>query len=252
MLYYIIPPIIIILSLSTLIFFLFRKVSDLPEGVVAVAPRNRIKWNRFGEFFSVLGHFGLKVLERLMQKIKLFSLKFHNISNVWFHSIRKKREEHRLSQEQKRQVILAENKFVEKENELTPKNQVEIAKKVSFASKSEDIVSSLDAENEAPVIERKSRMRMKNFQMVSSRVTKPERKSVVTKVKNKMEDALIKRIAINPRDIEAYERLGDYYIEQDNLQDALECYRQVLRLSPVHHKAKMKINKIERVLAKGF
>ena len=63
-----------------------------------------------------------------------------------------------------------------------------------------------------------------------------------------MEEVLIKRIAINPKDIEAYERLGDYYLEGENYQDSKECFKQVLKLSPTHHKARLKIRKLEKLI----
>ncbi len=68
--------------------------------------------------------------------------------------------------------------------------------------------------------------------------------------KNQLEDILVERISMNPRDIEAYERLGDYYLEQSNLVDAKECYRQVLKLSPAYRLVKIKIRRLERLLEK--
>lgn len=68
--------------------------------------------------------------------------------------------------------------------------------------------------------------------------------------KNQLEDILVERISMNPRDIEAYERLGDYYLEQKNLVDAKECYRQVLKLSPAYRLVKIKIRRLERLLEK--
>lgn len=252
MLYYIIPPIIIILSLGTLIFFLFKKVSQLPDGVVLIEEKPPVKWGRFSELLAILGHFGLKLLERLMQRMKLFSLKFHNASNDLFHSIRKKREQHRIKQEQDKQARIdnfRQKNLIEEEEEMEPA----ITAKVMPSSRETGRQAErpvIFQEEETPAIARRPRIKTDSFQMVSKNVTRPERKAVVTRAKSKLEDALIKRIAVNPRDIEAYERLGDYYIEQDNMADALECYRQVLRLSPVHYKAKSKIRRIERMLAK--
>ena len=82
--------------------------------------------------------------------------------------------------------------------------------------------------------------------MIGSAVTMPQQKMVMVE-KNKLEEALIKRIAINPRDIEAYERLGDYYLENENFQDSLECFKQVLHLSPAHHKARLRIRRLEKM-----
>ncbi|QQS16116.1 MAG: tetratricopeptide repeat protein [Candidatus Moraniibacteriota bacterium] len=72
----------------------------------------------------------------------------------------------------------------------------------------------------------------------------------VPQKKEQLEDILVERISLNPRDIEAYERLGDYYLEQQNLVDAKECYRQVLKLSPAYRLVKIKIRKLERLLEK--
>ncbi len=80
---------------------------------------------------------------------------------------------------------------------------------------------------------------------ISEREDVPE----ITK-KSQLEDILVERISMNPRDIEAYERLGDYYLEQKNLTDAKECYRQVLKLSPAYRLVKIKIRRLERLLEK--
>lgn len=81
------------------------------------------------------------------------------------------------------------------------------------------------------------------FPAISTESNPPSRK-------DQMEDILVERISMNPRDIEAYERLGDYYLEQKNLVDAKECYRQVLKLSPAYRLVKIKIRRLERLLEK--
>lgn len=63
------------------------------------------------------------------------------------------------------------------------------------------------------------------------------------------EESLIALIADNPKDHNAYEALGDHYMEAGNVQDAKECYRQVLKLSPAHRGVKMKIRRLEKILA---
>lgn len=68
--------------------------------------------------------------------------------------------------------------------------------------------------------------------------------------KDQFEEILIERIVSNPRDVEAYERLGDYYLENDNYVDAKECYRQVLKLSPVNRLVKIKIRRLEKILGR--
>lgn len=84
--------------------------------------------------------------------------------------------------------------------------------------------------------------------MVSESVTRPE---VVRRISRDAlrEERLIGRIAANPKDFTAYEDLGDYYLEVGNITDAKECYRQVLKLSPVHRMVKIKIRRLEKLLA---
>ena len=81
--------------------------------------------------------------------------------------------------------------------------------------------------------------------MISSKVVQPDSRN---EVKNEFEKALIERIALNPRDIEAYERLGDYYIEIGNFSDSLSCFEEVLRLSPINRKAKIKLKRLQKIV----
>ena len=63
-----------------------------------------------------------------------------------------------------------------------------------------------------------------------------------------LERALIDRIAMAPKDVAAYEELGDYYLKHGNLGDAKACYRQVLKFSPVHRMVKIKVRRLEKLL----
>lgn len=93
---------------------------------------------------------------------------------------------------------------------------------------------------------------VRRLRSTRERTTFPARSAepVVPQKREQLEDILVERISLNPRDIEAYERLGDYYLEQGNLVDAKECYRQVLKLSPAYRLVKIKIRKLERLLEK--
>lgn len=217
MLNYILPPIIIVISVAILIMFLFRKAAQLPEQEDSLQESTG-NHQKLSLIFSVAGQFGLKVLERMMHRLKLGSLKFHNISNDWFQSIREKRQ----------QKIKTEQERIEKsfENEEILKREFPTARKI-----------------ESIEVDRDKEVRP----MIRETVTRPQSQVQITE-KNKLEDALIRRIAINPKDIEAYERLGDYYLESANMQDSLECFKQVLRLSPTHHKARLRIRRLEKAL----
>jgi len=86
--------------------------------------------------------------------------------------------------------------------------------------------------------------------MVSQEVAQPSKKEMNIS-REKYEEILIERIALNPRDMNAYEQLGDYYMNGRNFQDAKECYKQVLKFSPGNHSTKTKIRRLERILAKN-
>jgi tetratricopeptide (TPR) repeat protein len=220
MLYYIIPPLVIIICLAILASFLFKKASQIParefshpadgekRGLKKIARATGQKTMQLT----------LRILERAMQWFKLLSLRFHNLFQKWFQSIREKRK--------KTDVLKKENLF-EKEN-VVSRNPAEERKPV-FGT---DILPERE---------------VKNFPMVSKRIVHPEPQ---VETKNRLESALIERIASNPQDIEAYERLGDYYAEQGNNPDALECFRQVIKLSPLNRKARVKLRKLERILGK--
>lgn len=67
-------------------------------------------------------------------------------------------------------------------------------------------------------------------------------------IKERLEEILIERIAANPKDLEAYERLGEYYMEIGNLDHSKECFKQVIKLDPGNRSVKYKIRKLERLL----
>ncbi len=216
MLNYILPPIIIIISVSILIMFLFRKVEKMPAHEILSDEEDGNGNKQKVKIFSMAGEFLLKFMERMMHRSKLWSLKFHNVSNVWFQRIREKRQRsERIAKE-------ALEKDVQNGNGMEQDNSNVVGSKDNLL---------LQDKGPRP--------------MVSAGATMPQKKAVMEK--NKLEEALIRRIAINPRDIEAYERLGDYYMESENSRDALECFKQVLRLSPTHHKARLRIRRLERM-----
>ena len=231
MLSYIIPPIVIVLSLAALIFFLFRKSSNIPEELILKEKRNEIRGidtekQKLFRFTQLI----LKISEKIMQRFKLFSLKFYNKTDNWFHSIKEKRENR-----------IGNGKGMEKE----------------------EIVSSQDRES---AIEQRREMRVDNVvvrkdsvkaeemevdvePMISKEAVHPDSKN---QVRNEFEKALIERIAFNPKDIEAYERLGDYYIEVGNFNDSLACFDEVLKLSPVNRRAKIKAKRLQKIVFNGL
>ncbi len=219
MLYYIIPPLIIIMGLAILASFLFRKVNQVPRSELTFLDEGEKKVRKgFWTVFSkMLSKFILKILEKLTQRFKLYSLKFHNCSQGWFQSIKKRRE---------KQIIREFPADAEKKGEMKP-----------------EVFPKQEIKVHQPKIIRTEEIR--TSPMVSRKVVLPEQETVV---KDRLEDALIERIATNPSDIEAYERLGDYYMDKGSYEEALECFKHVLKLSPMHRKAKTRIRRLGRML----
>jgi tetratricopeptide (TPR) repeat protein len=221
MLYYIVPPLIIIVCLAILISFLFRKASQIPPREFSHPAGGEERGFRkiLKSTNRITGQLTLKTLERLMQWFKLLSLKFYNLCQKGFQSIRKKRERSATKAPQ----------HLSQQEEIKKTQKPEEEERPIFKT---DIV-------------RKREIR--GYPMVSEKVVHPEPQA---EMKSRLEAALIERIAANPQDIEAYERLGDYYFEQGNHHDALECFRQVLKLSPANRKARVRLKRLERISEK--
>jgi|GEM_PF-3314501 len=68
-------------------------------------------------------------------------------------------------------------------------------------------------------------------------------------VNDPTEAGLIQSVERDPQNAESYERLGDFYMERQNFEDARECYKYVLRLDPRHRRAQEAMKNLDRVLA---
>ena len=216
MLNYIVPPIIIVIATSVLVIFLFKKARQIPMQEITADEIEEEDVSRMSAIGSSVGQFWLKILERMMHRLKLISLKFHNISNDCFHSIRERRQRKTLMQKE----------MEEKKDENFHRNMaVETT--------------------EFPVYKRRHSLEKISGGRMRESMTAAQARM---REKNKFENILIKRIAINPKDIEAYERLGDYYLENENYQDSIECFRQVLKLSPLNYKARLRIRRLEKLI----
>ena len=73
---------------------------------------------------------------------------------------------------------------------------------------------------------------------------------VKKKKKEVLENILVERIAVNPRDTEAYEQLGEYYLEIGQWDYAKECFKQVLKIDPKNPSVKKRMKKLEKIFGK--
>jgi tetratricopeptide (TPR) repeat protein len=227
MLNYIIPPIIIVVSLAVLIFFLNKKAPRIKEGL-AEDQENKSSGEADAEIKknSKIASFGLNFLEKTGRRLKVFFLKLHNISENATKKIKEKKEQAMQNSEEGKTFAEEPANNSPVSSAINPRMQKRTsrAKRNFYEAKEKEIPAK---------------------PMISQKVVLPE---YLDDSKVQYEKILIERIAANPRDIEAYERLGDYYSEQENGKDSLECYKQVLKLSPINRKAKMHVKRLERVL----
>lgn len=239
--YLIIPPIIVILSLSFLLWYLSRKGAD-----PAVAEKAAQMETETPIHFSRAKAFSLGILEKLTQRFKIGSLRMHNALHDWSQSIKERRrvvEESVASQQSDPAIPEAAAEQVLSSENAKPSGQSLSDEPIVRRKKSEDVREFQAAQ----AVVAKERVRAER-PMVSETAVHPETKK--KKARNvSQEEELIGRIAVNPKDFTAYEALGDHYMERENVRDAKECYRQVLRLSPVHRMVKIKIRRLEKLLA---
>lgn len=263
----IIPPLVLVLSLGFLVWFLSRKSADpaLQErlAVLGQAPRPK----RFLLFFKE--DLGLRLLERLSQRLKLVSLKLHNRFQQLSTLLRKRREQAHEIEE----TALAEHNTASMTNEEEGEGfwdrwhrrhraTLEPAAPLETGGDGEIIPPSTlppDAErititNITPAVESSSSSRFGGLKKKMSALAPnsseyfTRKRSIVPPRKLLSEEELIDRIAKNPKDAASYEELGDYYLQNENLEDAKACYRQVIKLSPLNREVKEKVRKLERLL----
>jgi len=122
-----------------------------------------------------------------------------------------------------------------------PKEHLRMERKSIFRKKKEAPAEVKPADG---IVQRKKRS---EEPMLRDRIAKPEKKKEMN-LRDAYEETLIERIAEDPRDIGAYESLGDFYLNRKNFEDAQECYRQILKLNPAHRGARVRLERLEKIL----
>lgn len=242
--YLIIPPIIVIVSLAFLIWFLANRAKQpsIQERMEDIANHSSFReWQtlRLKQVF-------FRFLEKSMRMIKVLSLRVHNVFHNMGQIMREKRHQSDLL--------------------VTSMLNIKKQKEESLREESDRISIPADLSSDAPLESRRGKASKKEDDdsvyasapmlappearpMVSDHAVIPEMKRDKSAlIDTQEEERLIKRIAANPKSISAYEALGDYYLERGAVNDAKSCYRQVLKLSPVHRMVKVKIRKLERLM----
>lgn len=267
----IIPPVVLVLCLVFLVWFLSKKSEDpeLQERLATLDQSRRSK--KFLLFFS--RDWGWRLLERLLQKLKLISLKFHNQFQEFSQVLKRKREavhpqDGVVAEEATQAPLITEDKdrFWDRWHRRHRLGLEAVSSRQD--SVQDSAVELVDAsrqndEGEVAVVitdsaQSKNQSRFSGLRKKVTSLTQGNedpsayfirKKSVANSVRKMLsEEELIDRIAKNPKDAASYEELGDYYLANENLEDAKACYRQVIKLLPLNREVKDKVRKLERLL----
>ena len=233
----IIPPIIIIVSIALLARYLSRKIADpaLSEQVDmamgSVESHAKARSLSRTEFF-------LKLSDRVISMFKVLALRTHNFFQQSSEHLREKRKK------------VSEMKRVAENVSLSAKDRFSSLSRPSFATwwkeSQQDGESSGSPETE-PAMAVRSREEKPFAKAAKGDVLPVEPAHPVRPhIEKWKEDGFIQRIAENPKDLVAYEGLGDYYFSIGSMQDAKSCYRQALKLQPTNRVIKIKIRKLEK------
>jgi tetratricopeptide (TPR) repeat protein len=241
----IIPPIVLIVAIVFLMKFIAQKKQEKKKNSLnAFVTRDVFQQKEDGKnSFETDNHLIIRVVDTFERIISNVFYRFFKKLGVFILGIL----ERYIQYKREKNVLKTRNPEL--------KNQ----RDVSFIHREKEFISLRKEEEKKILMERKEKFfRQEAFQneqkkederpMVSEKITKePRRVSLMRD--DAYETSLIERIALNPRDVEAYEMLGDYYIDRKNFTDAKDCYKQVLKLNPMSRGAKMRMRRLERVLA---
>lgn len=250
--YLIFPPIIIVVGM-TLFLWLVSREERRPE----VIDRLRAFGSETGEtssrFMLSLKEWTWRVVEKMLQRSKVGALRLHNWFQEWVDTVRTRR---RSVSDRKQALIESDELSVPSETVVEEETMVETPSTVEtipFETVREMVRRPM------PVLPVRESMGLEDSSlkpelvprpMLRENIARPDRSARHPKSEREInEEQLIDRIARNPRDAEAYEALGDSYLDSGNAVDAKECYRQVLKLRPANRVVKMKIRRLGRLLS---
>lgn len=218
MLYSFIPPILIILSLIGIILFLIKKYPQVRELSQTEAEYEMESDGKFGKWKNSK-NLVLTFLEKLTRVFRVVFLKLESKFSAWGNDIRIRRRSANTAAGE----IREDDDIIKKIRNYKPNASGEISEP------SED----------------KEEKKVKAI--ISDKIVKPKSKA---EIKDRLEEILIERIAVNPRDIEAYERLGEYYMDIKSYDFAKECFKQIVKLDSGNRNAKYKMKRLESILGK--
>lgn len=219
------PPVIVILTFTFLLWFLAKKQSDpfVQEEI------NRLTYGEVETIQNVRTWFW-GFMEKMSKRARVQMLRFHNklgdLSKVA-----------KQNKEQRGPELVLENIVPAVQEPVMPRTDI-----------GQSIPRANDRFMERPIVRREVAREATSQQSAPQAVSARSNVADIKKDLTTHEEDFIASIAKNPKDFSAYEKLGDYYMDNGNIKDAKECYRQVLRLSPANRDVKMKIRRLEKML----
>lgn len=212
------PQLIIVASIAGIIAIIVRKLptlSSIPDDMKIADINGK------SEKFKVPGF-----LHKLWLKIKSFkySEHFHKLLDITEKFLRKL----------KVMFLKIENKTSDWAEALRKHSQ-------NFKIRREGIEIEVKSADESA---NSSFVSLKKSESRSSANKEDKDTSPADKELNALEEKYISEITKNPRNTEAYRRLGDLYIKKNNISDARETFRQILRLNPSDKDAGLKLMKL--------
>jgi len=264
--YSIIPPILIVLSLVGIIVILIRKYArskqQIDEAVrqeqqaEAEGAKKRfvrdVVWGKSKAFF-------LAILDGMVKFFRFLFFRLGSVFSQWSVKIKTKRQE-RLEGKKRTQQDAPERNYSDILERLrdykisSRRSRIEIGQdraEDGGETVAEEMIEETEAikiSNAAEVPVKIKNIREKEIRpMVSETAANPEPRA---EIRDRLEELLIERVAANPKDIEAYERLGEYYMEIKSYEFAKECFKQVIKLDPLNRNVKYKMRRLEHLLSK--
>lgn len=229
-----VPPIILVVALASLALMLgrksadFKKIKSFQSQPQSSAPGKKGGWKNRLNF---IGRKTLHVLEKILDLSKMAFKKTEQTFSIWAAKLRARRKGKKFEE-------IAPGDFSKEPDEASILEELE---------KNEDISASLTEKSD-------------NIGYAGSEVVVRRRileePIIIPKKEPLPEDrvreaALIYRIAENPKDLEAYREIGDYYMGIGNIKDAKESFKMVLKLRPRDLKAKSSLREIEMKMRLG-
>jgi len=240
--YFVLPPVIIVVSLAIVIFLISKRSLEIAREIEnGEDGKNESRISM--EFKSRWLHF----LEKIAHIFKVLSLKTHNWTEKRLTFIKNRKNEIESDLDKKDFEENGLGGLVKSKDEIL--GEIVENEGVKEVITSMDVVRNNNIEKKRGIFTRGRRAKKEENNiseiheeriMISKEVTYPEER------KEELESLLVERIASDPRDIEAYERLGDYYISQSNKIDAESCYKQVLKLNPQSLSVRNKLSRFKR------